>query len=254
MKKILTITTILAIALVLCVLPVFAAQTEERATKEGTTIKVSDITNEDSISANGEVGEPEVTIDLEEGDNVSTVVVTYKAADLKIVPKGEGEVSRPIDAAWLGVRLTPTETYTKYSCSIVSKGDLDNDGKSVDYYVAVTPAKLEEAVKGGKDLVYTDQIVWLEEEESEEADAPVTNLKVIVKADKMLVYDENDENPEWNEESYNNAVAARETAKKAEAEKAEKDTTPKTGVENYLPALGLVAVVTLAGAVILKRN
>ncbi len=250
MKKILTITTILAIALVLCVLPVFAANSAT-----GSVVEVEDITNEDSLHS--DAGEPSVDVTVTEGDNSDTVVVTYSAAELKIVDRMKDGTDRGMDAAWLGVRLTPVddETYTKFSCSLVSKADIeDNEGKSVDYYVAVTPEKLEEAVKGGKDLVYTEKIIWLENDGSDEESAPVTYLTVIVKADQMKIFDKEDNEEKWNEETYNNAVAAREEAKKAEAEKAEKDTTPKTGVENYLPALGLVAVVTLAGAVVLKRN
>ncbi len=39
-----------------------------------------------------------------------------------------------------------------------------------------------------------------------------------------------------------------------DTEESKKDDTPKTGIVNYLPALGLVAVVTLAGVVIFKRK
>ncbi len=234
MRKILTITSILVITLMLSILPVFAAETVERhKNTSGKIVDVSDITNADTIHANS--GEPTVNIKVTAGENEDTVVVTYYAAELKIVENTEG-TERPSESAWLGVRLTPKDADSSKKYTYVKIRDQkvkleDNGGKSFDYYAAVRADKLKEAVQNGEDLVYTETITWLTEENTEETNAPVTKLTVIVKADKMEVYDKTDEKEEWNEESYNTAVAEYEAAKKAAEEAgASKDKTPKTGI------------------------
>ncbi len=228
MKKILTISTLLVIVLMLSLLPAFAAETE----KKGNFVTVSDITNEDTMHS--ESGEPTVDIEVTKGEgNRDTVVATYYAADLKIV--SNDEVERPAEAAWLGVRLVPNDNEnSKYGYVTFDDGTgenlIDVDSKKCeDYYVAVTKENLEKAVKEGKDLVYTDTLTWFkdESESKSKTDAPVTELKIIIKAADMVVYDKDDQNVEWNEETYNKAVAEYEAAKKAEAQK---DKTPKTGI------------------------
>ncbi len=231
MKKILTISTLLVIVLMLSLLPVFAAETEERNTQQGTFVTVSDITNEDTIHA--ESGDPTVNVKVTKGDNnKDTVEVTYYAASLKAVEEDE-EIHRPAGYAWLGVRLYPSSgtdyTYVTFDDGTGEELSDVNNHKCEDYYIGVSKENLEKAVKEGKDLVYTDTITWYKNKEATEpeSDAPVTNLKIIVKAKDMVVYDETDSKEEWNEETYNKAVAEYEAAKKAEAQK---DKTPKTGI------------------------
>ncbi len=51
-----------------------------------------------------------------------------------------------------------------------------------------------------------------------------------------------------------NSVEVKENYTVPSAEVAKKDETPKTGAENYLPVLGMVAVVAIVGIAILKRK
>ncbi len=229
MKKILTITSILVITLMLSILPALAAETVERKTTKGNFVTVSDITNGDTIHADS--SEPSVNIKITQGeDNKDTVEVTYYAASLRVVE--EELEGRPAGYAWLGVRLVPNNNDNTYSSVKFEDGTSDkltnssDSKKCEDYYVGVSKEKLEKAVKEGKDLVYTDTLTWLKDDNTEE-NAPVTNLKIIIKAADMVVYDKEDQNVEWDEETYNTAVAEYEAAKKAEAQK---DKTPKTGI------------------------
>ncbi len=226
MKKILTVSTLLVVLLMLSVLPVFAAAPVERQKTEGAVVTVYDITNEDTLHT--AEGTPAVNIKVTKGENTDTVVVTYYAASLKAIE--EDLEGRPKGYAWLGVRLVPnSEDYKSVKFEDGSSEELtftstSNSKKCEDYYVGVSKENLEKAVKEEKDLVYTDTLTWIKDSEE---DGPTTKLTVIVKAEGMEVYDQNNENVEWNEETYKETVAAVEEAKKAGAQK---DATPKTGI------------------------
>lgn len=268
MKKLLTITTVLVIALVLCVLPVFAAEpvmdhsTENAKDDTGTNVYVADITDKDTLHT--EDTKPDVTINVVPGDKNDKVTVTYNAADLRILAdKG----SRPVDAAWLGVRLMPKDDqYTHYKVSGSDTVKALGTPQCHNRFIPVNADILEEAIENGevvdgKYVIFEKTFTWYKSDAGTDVDAPTTELTVILNVAKTTVHDKDNGEEVWDEEIYEAAVEANtpaedeeEPAQSTTKEEAKKDETPKTGVVDYLPVLGMVAVVSLAGAVIFKRN
>ncbi len=262
MKKILTITTVLLIALVLFVSPAFAASkpdpsTENAKDESGKTVDVADITDKDTLHTEG--AKPNVEFEVvSDGDN-DVITVTYNEADLRILAE---KGSRPVDAAWLGVRLTPKDQkYTHYKVSGSDTVTALGDPQCHNRFIPVTADILEQAIEDGKVVdgkyvIFEKTYTWYTSEDADDEDAPTTKLTVVLNIANTTVFDKDNSEEVWDEEIYEAAVEANKEEEPAQntTEESKKDDTPKTGVVNYLPVLGLVAVVTFAGAVVLKRN
>ena len=238
MKKILTISTILVLLLMLSVLPVFADAPsfdhtgEHNLNTNGTYVDVADITSADSLHSAD--ARPTVNINVVPGDNKDIVTVSYDSAQLKILAdKG----SRPEDAAWLGIRLTPKDTkYTHYTFSGSEGVKALGTPQCHNRYIPVTGDILEKAVKDGKVengqyVIFEGTFTWYTSQEANGEDAPTTELKVVLNAEKTVVYNKEDDEEEWNSTIYEETVEANKKEEPAQKPaESQKDKTPKTGI------------------------
>ncbi len=245
-KNILTIALVLLLALAV-IMPVFAS--DDGAQDENTTNYATavDNTKEDCLKS----GSLAPTISVDENHNIT---MTYKAASLKTVAKNDSD--RPIDAAWIGYKLTTPKDATKYK--VTYKGETTEGtitSSTVEDFVAVTAEKLAEVTKTNSNLVYTIEYEWFKNDSSTDEAISKQTLKIVIEPQGIELYDgiteENAGTVLWNEETYKENLPE-EVPEQTPA--ATKDSTPKTGNENYLPALGIIAILTITGIVILKRN
>ena len=239
-KKILTIMTALVLALAVA-MPVMADETVKYA-------KVEDCTKSDSYDQTA----PKVTPD---GSKTAKTTLTYSEASLKIVTEDKGQ-GRPAGYSWLGFTVKMPSGYTKYKLTYNGKTEeKDVSGESFDEYVGVSPKKLEEATKAGNEyLEYNLDYEWIKTDNGSES----VHQTILIRIKLSGVTLKDEQNKEvWNNDIYEEAKPVPETNKKPAAttnKKKEKDNTPGTGVENVYAVAGLVAVVTLAGAVVLNKR
>ena len=269
-----------ALVLTLAVAMPVMADTEQEV--KGAT--VVDDTASDSYKTN----KPNPGDSVKSGTDTDEIfTLTYDSADLKIVNNAGGENNRPDANAWIGVKITAPEgvkgiTKVEQDNSLGNASAIDenkltktfeSDNKTLHEYFHVNVTELENAVeKGNEYLTYALKYTW---DYNNQATATASNdetkvatTTVVVKIKVAGVTLVNDgtgtEQVLWDTAKYNAKKSEVEAAAKAEAEankkptaaktNKEKDNTPGTGVENVYAVAGLVAVVTLAGAVVLNKR
>ncbi len=169
------------------------------------------------------------------GNGTNNVVVTYNAADLKIVPK-DLDIGRTIDAAWIGAKIVaPKDIEIQTLKTAVYKSgnsaeqsfwnsqdtpvdDRNNQGKEHYIYVygAVTEDKLKEATIGNKMISYTWTFDW---DKNGDIDQTVT---MKINPTGIVLKAEDTDTVLWNFSKY-------EEIKQASEQKPEQDPAPKTG-------------------------
>ncbi len=261
-KNILSAMLVLAIVLTMTV-QVFANSEGEGETTAKDYATAKNATSPDSIK--GE--EPEANITY---DNDHNITMTYTKASLKIVAANES-IGRKVDAAWIGYELTAPEAATRYEATMgdqKASGDLDESKKVIDF-VSVTKANLLKATKEGKELKYTITYKWEKEKETtptvpvanEEEEAKeyetisVQTLNIVIDPAKVTLYSKDEKDTLWDNDDYlANKKVESKPATTTNTSSKKKDNTPDTGFENVVAVIGIVAMVTLAGIVILSNN
>ena len=262
MKKNL-LSIMLVLTLVFAVTMPVMATTGETTDESKKYATVKDNTQSDSYKTSA----PEPIPSTDANHNLT---LTYKAAELKTVAKNTG-IHRDIDAAWIGYELTTPEGATKYETTYKgekSTGEI-TDSKVVDF-VAVTADKLKAATQNNEKLVYSITYKWLkdaaktvstgdENETGATEEISTQTLNIVIEPKGVILYDgvtEGAENTQlWNETLYTanlpKATTPSTTNKKTSNTK---DDTPTMGTVNVYVIAGLVAVLTLAGAVVLNKR
>ena len=252
-KKLLSIVVMLSLVLSMIMPEVMAdtpttGESDETTTKYGT---VKNITNEDTKK--GTVAEPTIT-----GDKTANTVVTFGEASLKTLDAAEG---RQDGYAWLGVSLTiPTgETNGQEANNGITK--LTVDGHDVNpvenplnLYFGINASDLENAARSGaKTFSRHNNVSW-----TINGETITQKVTVVVELAKVTLYEKNAETPVWTEAKFNEIVkeleAAKTTSTTTNKSTKKKDDTPKMGTVNVYTVAGLVAIVTLAGAVVLNKR
>ena len=146
-RNILTIILVLLLILAIA-LPVLAVDTGAQTETDNTYATAADNTKSDCLKSDSL--KPEITIDDEHN-----ITMTYSAAALKTVAADESQ-NRPIEAAWIGFKLTTPTEATKYNVTYkgqTSSGNITDS--TVEDFVAVTADKLKEVTQAKTNLVYT---------------------------------------------------------------------------------------------------
>lgn len=296
-KKILTIVTLLVLALIVGALsvPVFADETVVGAKVENAT------------AADTEVGGGHIVSKVTKNtvkDGVQTIEITYDAASLKVLDSSD---DRPAGYAWIGVKVTRPEEATK---ATENDNTVYNE-ESFEQYFGVDVAILKEAVKKDGYISYTKSYTWEYSEEPAEANRVAkTVLTVKISAEGITLKDEDASATLWDENEYKTekmqvtldalraeleaqgktqaaieeelkaaeellaeqnltleelqAQLAELTAEQEVPEQApeqapeepatqEKDSTPKTGVVDVSLISSVVAMISVAGIVTVKK-
>ncbi len=251
------LSIMLVLALVFAVtMPVMAQEGEQETTTPKEYAEAADNTKEDSY-----ITKPNPSITY---DNAHNITMTYNSAKLKVVEKNT-DIGRNVDAAWIGYVLTAPKDATKYKATYNGKTKTEtiSNGK-VEDFVAVTKEKLETVTKNNKSLVYTITYEWqkdkaavaaAQDDDSEEESTETIltqKLNVVIKPEGVILKDKENKEELWNNDTYKEVKPAKTTTTNKTTKK--KDDTPTMGTENVYAIAGLVAVVTLAGAVVLNKR
>ncbi len=191
-KKILTIATLLVVALIIGILGTtvmaadLAGATAEDATQDDTRldagVKIS--SNESKIN----------------GDK-QNIEVVYTVASLKVL--GTNEEDRPDGYGWIGVKVT---------CPEGAKKGIENDKDKTEYnapsfnqYFGINVAKLQKAVEDGTGYIsYTKSYTW--QYDAEPKGVTTTTLTVKIKAEGVTLQDKDDsvsaDKTLWNKDEY----------------------------------------------------
>ena len=280
-KKLLSIILVFALAFV-AVMPVMATEPETSSDENGKYATVEDATASDSYKDSKPSGTP--SYDNKEDGQKATI--QYDASKLKIVHNGTDETTRPNDYSWIGVKMKAptgakkfevTEDTSISNTQAIDTNKLTKEISSgyVTEYFHVSLAELKAAVKNHQDYIiyalkytwdYTSEVNTASTSDPQTTGVPSTTLVVKIKVAGVELSDTIDGKEEvlWNKAEYDKEVKAVADAEKAEAEanrkptaaktNKEKDNTPGTGIKNIYAVAGLVAVVTLAGAVVLNKR
>ncbi len=259
-KNLLSIMLVLTLVFAVT-MPVMATGTETATDESKNYATAADFTQPDSYKVKPE---PKITYD----DN-HNITMTYNAATLKTVPQNKDSVDRKVEAAWVGFELTAPSEATKYESEYNgTKSTGDVTGSKVSDFVAVTAKNLKEATTKNKKLVYTIKYTWLKAAATEAVAADDDNegekteeistqtLNIVIDPKGVELYDGVTEGATdtvlWDVEDYKDNLPKATTPSTTTSKK--KDDTPTMGTENVYALAGFVAVVTLAGVVVLNKR
>ena len=285
-RKMLTIVTLLVLALIVGALNIPVMATE---------FKGATVTDDTAADTKLEAGVETPTITSKVNGDKQEVEVVYTVAALKIVT---GEVEdRPEGYAWVGVKVAKPTGATK---GIEDDEDkTEYEGESFNQYFGVNLKKLQEAVENGTGYIsYTKTYTW--QYDAEATEVKTTTLTVKIKAEGVTLADKDGEDKTlWNQDEYNTyklevkleelrtelekqGLAQAEIEKRLElaenllakedltleqlktklaeltkpveeAKPTEKDDTPKTGVVDVALIASVVAMISVAGIVTVKK-
>ncbi len=148
-----------------------------------------------------------------EGNGTRNVTITFDAAKLKIVEK-DLDLGRPIDAAWLGVKVVapkdvPIATlkqakYTSngsepelfWSSQDSNKSESQEDEHYIYVYGAVTEEHLTNATKKGTMIKYTWLFDWDNDGDNDQT------VTILINPEELVLTAKDTETELWNEDKF----------------------------------------------------